>query len=122
MSSLENQSSSAIFSYTFPAMAAGTITSGAAEPVLNNNFTLGVSRILGMVRKTVGVNPGAPFIGSLTTGAAGATSGIAAAIGAAGGASGAIAVPIGAPGAIGAAAGVGARPGPVMRWMPPLTA
>jgi len=75
MCSLENQSSSPIFAYTFPAMVGGTISSGAqnATSVLGANFFLGTSRILGLVRKTSSVDPANnsnPYIVSIATTAA----------------------------------------------------
>lgn len=70
MSSLENQVSSPIFSYTFPIMVAGTISSGAlaAATVVGANFFTGTSRVLGLVRTTPSVNPANnsnPYIASI---------------------------------------------------------
>jgi len=72
MSSSENQPSSPVFSFTFPAMALGTVTSAGAPgvAVLNENFLLGVSRVLGLVRKT-SVAPGTPYIASIAVPAGG---------------------------------------------------
>lgn len=71
MSNLENNVSSQIFSFTFPAMIAGTQTSGAGNAVLNANFLLGVSRVLGVVRTTSGGVVGTPYIASIAVPAGG---------------------------------------------------
>lgn len=71
MSNLENNVSSQIFSFAFPAMVAGTQTSGAGNAVLNANFLLGVSRVLGVVRTTSGGVVGTPYIASIAVPAGG---------------------------------------------------
>jgi hypothetical protein len=71
MSNLENNVSSQVFSFTFPAMVSGTQTSGSANAVLNANFLLGVSRVLGLVRTTSGGTVGTPYIASIAVPAGG---------------------------------------------------
>jgi hypothetical protein len=66
MSSIEFAKPTASYSYTFPAMVAGTITS-----VNLPNFFLGTSRVVGAVRTTSGGVVGTPFIASITAGAVG---------------------------------------------------
>lgn len=72
MATLENNINSQIFSFTFPAMVLGTCTSGAGNAVLNANFLLGTSRVLGIVRNTLG-GPEAnrPYIAQIAVPAAG---------------------------------------------------
>jgi hypothetical protein len=71
MSNLENNVSSQIFSFSFPAMISGTQTSGSANAVLNANFLLGVSQVLGLVRTTSGGTVGTPYIASIAVPAGG---------------------------------------------------
>ena len=71
MSTLENNIQSQIFSFTFPAMVSGSQTSGAANTVLNANFLLGVSQILGLVRTTTGGVVGTPYVASIAVPAGG---------------------------------------------------
>jgi hypothetical protein len=71
MSNLENNVSSQVFSFTFPAMVSGTQTSGSANAVLNANFLLGVSRVMGLVRTTSGGTVGTPYIASIAVPAGG---------------------------------------------------
>jgi len=71
MSNLENNVSSQVFSFSFPAMVSGTQTSGASNAVLNANYLLGVSRVLGLVRTTTGGTVGTPYIASISVPAGG---------------------------------------------------
>lgn len=71
MATLENNIQSQIFSYTFPAMVSGTQTSGAGNAVLNANYLLGVSHILGLVRTTSGGTVGTPYVASIAVPAGG---------------------------------------------------
>ena len=71
MATLENNIQSQIFSYTFPAMVSGTQTSGAGNTVLNANYLLGVSHILGLVRTTSGGTVGTPYVASIAVPAGG---------------------------------------------------
>jgi len=67
MANLEVAKFSQVYSYTFPAMAAGTATSGAGDAVLNANFSpTGSSRVIGMRRTTSGGVVGQPYITSVT--------------------------------------------------------
>lgn len=67
MANLEVAKFSQVYSYTFPAMVAGTITSGGADAVLNANFSpSGSSRVLGIRRTTAGGVVGQPYITTVT--------------------------------------------------------
>ena len=66
MSSIEFAKPSASYSYTFPAMVAGTITSANLP-----NFYLGTSHVLGVVRTTAGGTPGTPYISAIAGSAVG---------------------------------------------------
>ena len=67
MANLEVAKFSQVYSYTFPAMVAGTASSGAGDAVLNANFNPnGSSRVLGFKRTTSAGVVGQPYIQAVT--------------------------------------------------------
>ena len=58
MSQLEVSNNSPVFSFTFPAMGAGSVNNASAMP----NFAGACSKILGCVRVTAGGAVGQPYV------------------------------------------------------------